>query len=84
MSRWLLASMAGLVSGAVCAQTPGQPAGQVGSAGSAAIASRLQAQGYRDVHGLRPASDGRWVGHAVRNGVPVTVTSDRAGITIAR
>jgi len=28
--------------------------------------------------------DGKWTGKATRNGVPVTVTSDQAGTTIAR
>jgi hypothetical protein len=48
------------------------------------VTSRLQAQGYKDIRNLRPGPDGKWVGQATRNGVPVTVTSDRAGTTIAR
>lgn len=80
MSRVLLASMLVLASVAVSAQTRNQAS----NAGAAGVASRLQAQGYKDIHNLRPGPDGKWVGQATRNGVPVTITSDRAGTTIAR
>ena len=63
-----------------------QPAtrNQASSAGAAGVTSRLQSQGYKDVHDLRKTPDGKWVGTAMRNGHPVTVTSDQAGTTIAR
>ncbi len=62
-----------------------QPArNQAAAAGAAGVTSRLQSQGYRDVHDLRRMPDGKWVGTAMRNGHPVTVTSDQAGTTIAR
>ncbi len=80
MTRVLLAPILLLASVAVNAQTRNQAS----NAGAAGVASRLQSQGYKDVHGLRPGPDGKWVGQATRNGVPVTVTSDRAGTTIAR
>jgi len=57
---------------------------QSSAAGAAGVSSRLQAQGYKDVHDLRRMPDGKWVGEATRNGRPVTVTSDPAGTTIAR
>jgi hypothetical protein len=80
MNQVLLASMLVLVSTAASAQTRNQAS----SAGAAGVSSRLQSQGYKDVRNLRPGPDGKWVGQATRNGVPVTVTSDRAGTTIAR
>ena len=80
MSRELLASMLVLVSVAASAQTRNQAS----NAGAAGVTSRLQSQGYKEIHNLRPGPDGKWVGQATRNGVPVTVTSDRAGTTIAR
>ena len=80
MSRVLLASMLVLVSVAASAQTRNQAS----NAGTAGVTSRLQSQGYKEIHNLRPGPDGKWVGQATRNGVPVTVTSDRAGTTIAR
>ncbi len=80
MSRVLLASMLVLVSVAASAQTRNQAS----NAGAAGVTSRLQSQGYKEIRNLRPGPDGKWVGQATRNGVPVTVTSDRAGTTIAR
>jgi hypothetical protein len=61
-----------------------QTRNQAAAAGAAGVTSRLQAQGYKDVQGLHRMPDGKWVGTALRNGHPVTVTSDRAGTTIAR
>jgi hypothetical protein len=61
-----------------------QTRNQAAAAGAAGVASRLQSQGYADIHNLRRAPDGKWVGQATRNGVPVTVTSDPAGTTIRR
>ena len=80
MNRVLLASILVLVSLAANAQTRNQAS----NAGTAGVTSRLQSQGYKDIRNLRPGPDGKWVGRATRNGVPVTVTSDRAGTTIAR
>jgi hypothetical protein len=80
MTRVFLAAMLVLVSVAASAQTRNQAS----NAGAAGVASRLQSQGYKDVHNLRPGPDGKWVGQATRHGVPVTITSDRAGTTIAR
>ena len=80
MSRWLLASMLVLVSAVAGAQTRNQAS----NAGAASVTSRLQSQGYKDIRNLRPGPGGKWVGQATRNGVPVTVTSDPAGTTIAR
>lgn len=80
MTRALLASILVLVSVAASAQTRNQAS----NAGTAGVTSRLQSQGYKDIRNLRPGPDGKWVGQATRNGVPVTVTSDRAGTTIAR
>lgn len=80
MRRLLLASILVLVSLATGAQTRNQAS----TASTAGVTSRLQSQGYKDIHNLRPGPDGKWVGQATRNGVPVTVTSDRAGTTIAR
>ena len=80
MSRLLVASMLVLVSAAADAQTRNQAS----NAGAASVTSRLQSQGYKEIHNLHPGPGGKWVGQATRNGVPVTVTSDRAGTTIAR
>jgi hypothetical protein len=80
MSRILLVSLLVVASVAAAAQTRNQAS----NAGAAGVSSRLQSQGYKDIRNLRPAPDGKWVGQATRNGVPVTVTSDRAGTTIAR
>lgn len=57
---------------------------QAAVAGPAGVTSRLQSQGYKDVQNLRRMPDGKWVGTAMRNRHPVTVTSDQSGTTIAR
>ena len=80
MIRLALAAALVLLSVAASAQTRNQAA----AAGAAGVASRLQSQGYANIHNLRRGPDGKWVGDATRNGVPVRVTSDPAGITIAR
>ena len=80
MSRALLAVVIVALSTTASAQTRNQAA----AAGAAGVQSRLQSQGYKDVQNLRRMPDGKWVGEATRNGVPVTVTSDPAGTTIAR
>ena len=61
-----------------------QTRNQAAAAGAAGVTSRLQAQGYKDVHDLRKTPDGKWVGTAMRNGHPVTVTSSPDGTTISR
>jgi hypothetical protein len=81
MSRGLLA--AALMVAAVAAASA-QTRNQAAPAGAAGVAARLQSQGYGNIHNLRRTQDGKWVGEATRNGVPVTVTSDPAGNTIAR
>jgi hypothetical protein len=80
MMRVLSAALLVFASGAALAQTRNQAA----PAGAAGVTARLQSQGYANIHNLRPAPDGKWVGEATRNGVPVRVTSDPAGTTIAR
>ena len=80
MTRGLLAVAVVALSTTTFAQTRNQAA----TAGAAGVSSRLQTQGYKDVHDLRRMPDGKWVGEATRNGHPVTVTSDPAGTTIAR
>ncbi|HEY2875127.1 MAG TPA: PepSY domain-containing protein [Reyranella sp.] len=81
MTRLLLAVAIVTVSTTAFAQTTRN---QAAAAGAAGVTSRLQAQGYKDVQDLRRMPDGKWVGTAMRNGHPVTVTSDQAGTTIAR
>jgi hypothetical protein len=80
MTRMVLAALLVLLSATAFAQTRNQAA----AAGAAGVTSRLQSQGYGNIHDLRRAPDGKWTGKATRNGVPVTVTSDPAGTTIAR
>jgi hypothetical protein len=79
MTRLVLAALV-LLSAPAFAQTRNQAA----AAGAAGVATRLQSQGYGNIHDLRRTPDGKWTGKATRNGVPVTVTSDPSGTTIAR
>ena len=76
----LLAVVIVLLPASAFAQTRNQAA----AAGAAGVATRLQSQGYGNIQDLRRMPDGKWTGKATRNGVPVTVTSDPAGTTIAR
>jgi len=80
MKAALLSVLAILLSATAFAQTRNQAA----AAGAAGVTTRLQSQGYGNIHDLRRMPDGKWTGKATRNGVPVTVTSDPAGTTIAR
>jgi hypothetical protein len=80
MMRGLLAALLVFASGTALAQTRNQAA----AAGAAGVTARLQSQGYANIHNLRRAPDGKWVGEATRNGLPVRVTSDPAGTTIRR
>jgi len=57
---------------------------QAAAAGAAGVAAHMQALGYSDIHDLRRGPDGKWVGQAIRNGVPVTVTAEPQGNVIAR
>lgn len=67
------------------ASTFAQTRNQAAAAGAAGVTTRLQSQGYGNIHELRRMPDGKWTGKATtRNGRPVTVTSDPAGTTIAR
>ena len=80
VTRGLLAVLFVLSAATASAQSRNQAA----PAGAAGVTARLQSQGYGNIHNLRRTSDGTWVGKATRNGVPVTVTSDPSGTTIAR
>jgi hypothetical protein len=44
----------------------------------------MQAQGYSEIQNLHRGPDGKWVGNATRNGVPVTVTTDSEGKVTGR
>jgi len=52
--------------------------------GAAGVAARLNAQGFKDIHGLRQLPDGQWVGKATQNGVERAVTMQPDGTTVAR
>lgn len=80
MTRLVLAAALVLMTATAFAQTRNQTA----AAGAAGVTTRLQSQGYGNIQDLRRLPDGKWTGKATRNGVPVTVTSDPAGTTIAR
>ena len=67
------------------AQAPQTPTTHNQSAVTAAgVAARLQAQGYSGVENLHKGPDGKWVGQAMRNGVPATVTVGPEGDVTAR
>jgi hypothetical protein len=51
---------------------------------AAGVAARLQAQGYSGIENLHKGPDGKWVGQAMRNGVPATVTVGPEGDVTAR
>jgi glucose/arabinose dehydrogenase len=66
-------------------KTPQTPTTQNQSAATAAgVAARLQAQGYSEIQNLHRGPDGKWVGQATRNGVPVTITAGQDGGITAR
>ena len=54
------------------------------TATAAGVAARLQAQGYSEIQNLHRGPDGKWIGQATRNGVPVSVTAEPDGGTTAR
>ena len=73
------------LSTAASAQTPQAPTTRTQSTATAAgVAARMQALGYTEIHNLRRGPDGKWVGDATRNGVPVSVTADPQGSITAR
>ncbi len=80
MTRILLAVAIVTISTTVFAQTTRN---QAAAAGAAGVTSRLQSQGYKDVHDLRKTPGGKWVGTAMRNGHPGTDPSEQPGTTSA-
>jgi hypothetical protein len=67
------------------AQTPQTPSTKNQSSATAAgVAARMQALGYSEIQNLHRGPDGKWVGNATRNGVPVMVTTDSEGKVTAR
>ena len=76
------------LSTAASAQTPKTPPAPTthnqSAATAAGVAARLQAQGYSEIQNLRRGPDGKWVGQAQRNGVPVTITAGPEGDVTAR
>jgi len=80
MTRLVLAAALVLLTATAFAQTRNQTT----AAGAAGVTTRLKSQGYGNIQDLRRLPDGSWTGQATRNGVPVTVTSNPAGTTIAR
>jgi hypothetical protein len=74
-----------LLSTSASAQTPQTPSTKTQSTATAAgVAARMQAQGYSEIQNLHRGPDGKWVGNATRNGVPVTVTTDSEGKVTGR
>ncbi len=75
-----------LLSNSASAQTPAQmPSTHSQTTATAAgVAARLQAQGYSSIENLHKGPDGKWVGTATRNGVPVSVTAEPDGGISAR
>jgi hypothetical protein len=74
-----------LVAGTAAAQTrPSTGASQTNAGGTATVTSHMQSLGYKDIHELRQAPDGQWIGKATQNGVEHTVTVQPNGSTTAR
>ena len=74
-----------LAAGTASAQTrPSTGANQTNAGGAATVKSHMQSLGYKDIHELRQAPDGQWVGKATQNGVNRTVTVQPNGSTTAR
>jgi hypothetical protein len=66
-------------------KTPQVPSTHTQSTATAAgVAARMQALGYSEIQNLHRGPDGKWVGNATRNGVPVTVTAEPQGGVTAR
>jgi len=83
MKRWVLPFALIVLASSAIAQTPSTH-NQAAPAGAAGVAAHMQALGYSEIHDLRRGPDGKWVGQAIRNGVPVTVTAEPQGNVIAR
>ena len=82
--RVLLLAMI-VLSASAGAQTPQAPSTHSQSTATAAgVAARMQALGYTDIHNLHRGPDGKWIGEASRNGVPVSVTAEPQGGITAR
>jgi hypothetical protein len=75
-----------VLAGSAAAQTTARPpaANETNAGGTATVKSHMQSLGYKDIHELRQAPDGQWVGKATQNGVPHTVTVQPNGSTTAR
>ena len=74
-----------LTAGAAAAQTrPSTGASQTNAGGAATVKSHMQSLGYKDIHELRQAPDGQWVGKATQGNVEKTVTITPNGTVIAR
>ncbi len=74
-----------LAAGAAAAQTrPPTGANQTNAGGAATVKSHMLSLGYKDIHELRQAPDGQWVGKATQNGIDRTVTVQPNGSTTAR
>ena len=89
MKRTVLLLALVVLSTAASAQTPQTSQtpttrSQTTAAGAAGVAARMQSLGYTEIHNLRRGPDGKWVGDATRNGVPVTVTAEPQGSVTAR
>ncbi len=59
-------------------------ANQTNAGGTATVQSHMKSLGYKDIHDLRQAPDGQWIGKATQNGVEHTVTVEPNGTTTAR
>jgi hypothetical protein len=86
MKRGVLLLALIVLSTSAGAQTPQTPTtrSQTSAAGVAGVAARMQALGYTEIHNLHRGPDGKWVGDASRNGVPVSVTAEPQGGITAR
>jgi hypothetical protein len=59
-------------------------ANQTNAGGTATVQSHMKSLGYKDIHDLRQAPDGQWIGKATQNGVEHTVIVQPNGTTTAR
>jgi hypothetical protein len=85
MKRGVLLLALVVLSTSASAQTPQTPTTRSQTTATAAgVAARMQALGYTDVHNLHRGPDGKWIGEAVRNGAPVSVTAEPEGGITAR
>ncbi len=85
MKRGVLLLALVVLSTSAGAQTPQTPTTRSQTTATAAgVAARMQASGYTDIHNLHRGPDGKWVGDAARNGVPVSVTAEPQGGITAR